>query len=229
MKLNIEIIADSDQPADMAALAALIASLGGRAAAVMPEYPNVPTTSTTTSGAASEPDDSAEMVDVGAPDLDSAGFPWDERIHAASKATNADGTWRKRRNLDDATYDAVMAELRAAHGATVRANPTQPSSPDTPPPPPTEPAVTAPAAVAAEPVSDPVPPPPASGPDLSTFANFVRAVNEKTHMADGTPVAPDAKTYAKLNELCASTFGVPAFKDMMDRPQDWAMFYDMVG
>src|SRR5690606_22762037 len=34
-------------------------------------------------------------ADAGAPDFDSAGMPWDERIHASSRATVADGTWRK--------------------------------------------------------------------------------------------------------------------------------------
>lgn len=52
------------------------------------------------------------------PDRDASGLPWDERIHAASKALNSDGTWRKRRGVDDATVDAVEAELR---GATVEA------------------------------------------------------------------------------------------------------------
>lgn len=49
----------------------------------------------------------------GAPDRDAAGLPWDERIHASSKATVADGTWRKKRGVDDATVAAVEAELRS--------------------------------------------------------------------------------------------------------------------
>lgn len=35
------------------------------------------------------------------PTTDSTGTPWDERIHSASKALNADGTWRLRRKLKD--------------------------------------------------------------------------------------------------------------------------------
>lgn len=34
---------------------------------------------------------------------DSTGTPWDERIHSASKALNADGTWRLRRKPTDKT------------------------------------------------------------------------------------------------------------------------------
>lgn len=35
------------------------------------------------------------------PTTDSTGTPWDERIHSASKALNADGTWRLRRKPKD--------------------------------------------------------------------------------------------------------------------------------
>jgi len=43
---------------------------------------------------------------------DSAGLPWDDRVHSSSKALNADGTWRKRRGVTDETVAAVEAELR---------------------------------------------------------------------------------------------------------------------
>ena len=45
-------------------------------------------------------------------DVDSAGLPWDARIHAATKAKVADGTWRKRRGLADAIDASVTAELK---------------------------------------------------------------------------------------------------------------------
>jgi len=44
--------------------------------------------------------------------VDTAGTPWDERIHASTKTTNKDGTWTRRRNTPDEVFDAVMAELR---------------------------------------------------------------------------------------------------------------------
>lgn len=51
--------------------------------------------------------------------VDSTGTPWDERIHATSKALNADGTWRLRRKPKDmdeaewaATVQRVQDELR---------------------------------------------------------------------------------------------------------------------
>lgn len=52
---------------------------------------------------------------------DVAGIPWDERIHASTKTTNKDGTWTRRRNTPDATFDAVMAELKARNTAMTMA------------------------------------------------------------------------------------------------------------
>ena len=39
------------------------------------------------------------------------GIPWDERIHASTMTKNADGSWKKRRGVDEATVNAVVAEL----------------------------------------------------------------------------------------------------------------------
>lgn len=44
-------------------------------------------------------------------DVDSAGRPWDERIHSATKAVNADGTWRNRRGVDKELLKKVEAEF----------------------------------------------------------------------------------------------------------------------
>jgi hypothetical protein len=58
-------------------------------------------------------DDDAGPVNTAAPAFDSAGIPWDERIHSGTKGTNADGTWKRRRNTPDAKFNAVMEELKA--------------------------------------------------------------------------------------------------------------------
>ena len=47
---------------------------------------------------------------LGATDKD--GYTWDARIHSSSKAINADGTWRLRKNLDVVTLHTVRAELK---------------------------------------------------------------------------------------------------------------------
>lgn len=49
--------------------------------------------------------------------LDSNGLPWDERIHSGTKGKNKDGSWKKRKNVDDATVNRISAELRAAVSA----------------------------------------------------------------------------------------------------------------
>lgn len=94
--------------------------------------------------------------------VDSEGIPWDARIHSETRKTNADGTWRYRRNLDAAVKQAVYAELKAAAGqqvsppaAPVGATGTSHIPMVAPPPP----AAVAPPPPAAEVVA---PPPPAS-------------------------------------------------------------------
>lgn len=57
-------------------------------------------------------------------ELDSAGMPWDGRIHSDTKSKIGDGTWRTRRGADPAVVAAVTAELKAAMGA-----PAAPSAP----------------------------------------------------------------------------------------------------
>lgn len=83
------------------------------------------------------------------PSVDAAGLPWDARIHSESKATVADGTWRKRRGVDPELVKQVEAELRGEPAATEPSAST-PTVADTPVPP--APAV--------------VPPPPAPIPEV---------------------------------------------------------------
>lgn len=50
------------------------------------------------------------------PTTDSTGTPWDERIHSASKALNADGTWRLRRKLKDMAEAEWAAFVESVKG-----------------------------------------------------------------------------------------------------------------
>lgn len=77
---------------------------------VIPETPvPAPVTVTVTNDT-----DDTETVNDAPPATDKNGLPWDERIHAGTKALNGDGTWKKRRGVDDATVAAVTAELTGA-------------------------------------------------------------------------------------------------------------------
>ncbi len=44
--------------------------------------------------------------------LDSAGYPWDARIHASTKTTTADGKWKYKRGVDATIKAAIEAELK---------------------------------------------------------------------------------------------------------------------
>ena len=76
-------------------------------------------------------DDDSGPANASAPDLDKAGIPWDERIHAKTKAVNSDGTWKKRRNRDEASVPGIEAELRAKIAAMPAPQPSVPAMPGT--------------------------------------------------------------------------------------------------
>lgn len=84
--------------------------------------------------------DPSEPTIVNGVEVDSAGLPWDRRIHSSAKSKIKDGTWKKLRGVDDELVAQVEAELRQSM------NPVAP----TPPAP----------EVAAAPVDDPLPCPP---------------------------------------------------------------------
>jgi hypothetical protein len=47
-------------------------------------------------------------------DLDGRGFPHNEKIHSSNPTKNKDGTWKKRKGVDQATTDAVESEMRTS-------------------------------------------------------------------------------------------------------------------
>ena len=108
-------------------------------------------------------------------ELDKNGLPWDERIHSGSRKKNADGSWSKRKNVDDATRSKVEAELRAtmAGGTPAAAEPT---------PPPVAPAapVAPPAAPTLAPPGNLPPIPGAAQPDPA-YSSFVQFIAQNTH------------------------------------------------
>lgn len=79
------------------------------------------------------PPPAAEVVTPTGVELDSAGLPWDVRIHGKKKAkTKKEGTWKLTRGVDKALVDKVEAELKAAMavpaGSTVENSNTGPSA-----------------------------------------------------------------------------------------------------
>lgn len=81
--------------------------------------------------------------------IDAQGIPWDQRIHASSKAKTADGNWRVKRNVAPELVAQITAELKGAMGLPAPAPapvalvvvPPAPPAPVAPPPPPAAPAI----------------------------------------------------------------------------------------
>lgn len=113
---------------------------------------------------------------------DTAGLPWDERIHSATQGVNKDGTWRYRRGIEDDKIKAVEKELRGVATPTLQATPpTIPAAIHTPTPPtPIQPVVV-------PVVAPPMPPPMQAVPSAHTFDTFrktlvptlAKLINEK--------------------------------------------------
>lgn len=53
-----------------------------------------------------------EAVEAPLGNVDSTGLPWDARIHLSSRKQNKDGSWARKRGLDEAFEAQVIAELR---------------------------------------------------------------------------------------------------------------------
>ena len=69
--------------------------------------------------------------------VDVSGAVWNEELHAATKAKNADGTWRARRNVKaTAPLASPVATESPAVVATIAAEPVAPPPPPAAPPPP---------------------------------------------------------------------------------------------
>ena len=167
-----------------------------------------------------------EDDDQGAPaadatGVDADGLPWDERIHAPSKVQNKDGTWRKKKKLEDAFVAGVEAELRSVQRVPVA----MPAAP-TPPPMPQvdqQPAPAAPGApampAAPTPPPETAPAPAAEGIDFHTFMQQLSAQMQKRDET-GQPVI-NADYLAQATAEISGAWSVPlnAITDISNNPQ----------
>lgn len=229
-----------------AVIAAVLAALPGGATIVTsePELPLTPAPAAQTAVTATEPvtfteptanglapvdaDDNAP-ADPGAPLVDSAGVPWDARIHASSKGTVADGTWRMKRNVDKAVVDAIMPELLGQQpaAAVVPPMPVMPVEPM--PMPVAEPAV--PPMPVAEPQPEPVAAPVTGGP--ITIPEFMQKLsvqmtgpdapitNEYLAEAVGKFNAAYGTTFVTVNDFFTAPDKLPALVQMITLDGKW--------
>jgi hypothetical protein len=145
----------------------------------LPDVPQLPLTGTPIPTAPVAPPAPAGTLVSPPPSHDSAGIPWDGRIHSTPGKLTATGTWRARRGVDAAIVTAVTAELHA-QGKTVAPTPVAPPAavPVAPVAPPADwgvpvlpsvPPVPVMDTAAAAPVAPPaaiVPPPPTTVPQV---------------------------------------------------------------
>ena len=179
------------------------------ASTVAPPVPVPTAPTTTTHGLAS----SGAPVAPGGVETDKQGLPWDSRIHAESKAKIADGTWRKKRNVDPGLVAQVEGELRQVMGA-----PAAPLVVSTAPIAPTPPLATAAPVTANLPtasVSPAVaPPPPAPAPVAALGderAQFVALIGRASAALQGGKITQD-----EINQCCQIA-GVPALPLLANR------------
>ena len=152
------------QPAPNPALQGVLDELNAKPAAAQvfaagaPAIPSAPAASDTESD---ENESSANTSDVSGV-LDSAGRPWDARIHSGGKSLIADGTWRIKKGTDPKLIEQVRAEHAAKTAPAIPAAPSTapvdpaPVAPTAPSVPAAEPAPAAPTVPAAAPAEDAV-------------------------------------------------------------------------
>ena len=168
-------------------------------------------------------------------EVDSAGMPWDYRIHASSRAKVADGTLRQRRNLDPNVLAQVQAEMLQVMGLPIptagsgsqqeeqpSADPIAEATPEQafidavipPPPPPIAPSAVVPAAPVAI-----APPPPSTPAGVATTASlssqpvtFPQLVTRITKM-----LAAKELTQGDIAGACQS-LGIPHMPALASRP-----------
>ncbi len=103
---------EATQVAECAARDEYLNGIMDRSEALLAELPPTPATiGEWVGGQVPDPAKSIELP-IDRATLDKNGLPWDERIHSSSRAINADGTWRYRKNVPDETKQSVEAELR---------------------------------------------------------------------------------------------------------------------
>lgn len=147
--------------------------------APMPVAPSAAVSSAATSAP-------AIATNLTAPTVDKTGRAWNAAVDSSSKAINADGTWRRKKGLSDADYEALLVQLRVA--PVVPAVPMQTSIPMPPQ------AVAVPSPPVALP---PPPPPPPASADNPTPVSFPQLMAWA-----GPHIAAKRLSSDQLNEAC---------------------------
>ena len=208
-----------------AVIAAVLAALPGGATVLAnePELPLMPVAgdTITVAGVQGEylvTDADNAPADPGAPLVDSAGVSWDERIHASSKATVTDGTWRMKRGVDKAVVDAIMPELLGQQPVAITPPmPVMPVMPTEPMPMPVaEPVVAAPVTAGAITIPEFMQhlSVQMTGPDAKITNEYLAEAVGKFNAAYGT-------TFITVNDFFTAPDKLPALVQMITLDGRW--------
>lgn len=143
---------------------------------------------------------------------DSAGLPWDERIHAATRTTKADGTWKRKKGVSAEAAAPIEAELR---GNVPTAAPTPPAMPI--------PLPSAPQPLPTAPVSAPSMPPIGMPPMPANTApqpaqDSGETLNFGQFMAKLTGIMGSGQADVAFLQSVASSLGLAAITDLASKP-----------
>ena len=95
----------------------IAAALMAAATSVKESADNVPPTlDTDVDGVINGTTGTETTLNTNPPAVDSAGLPWDDRIHSGSKSIKKDGTWTYKKGSTPPVIAAVEAELKARVG-----------------------------------------------------------------------------------------------------------------
>jgi hypothetical protein len=179
------------------------------ATSTIPQPPSAPSPSAAPTAPVAAAPAAPAAPSTPAPAVDSAGLPWDARIHSRTKTTTQDGRWRQKRDTPPALVAQVEAELKQlmaipsgggapAPAAMVAALAAQPVL--VPQPPAAAPAAAIPAPPAAAPATAPTP----------TAAEFMQWV---------TPfMTTGVVTQAQLIEACKAEGLMAGLPSLIQRP-----------
>lgn len=149
-------------------------------------------------------------------ELDSAGLPWDHRIHASTKTKIGNGTWKLKPRTEPALIEQVRAEYKQA--AAIPSNMTPPPLPQAAA---VEPAPSQPAPL---PASAPVVAPPAASAEKPTNPGLLFAATMKLY----AEVEKAGKLQPGAGDVWAKAAGLPSLASLIARPDLCGAFYDQL-
>lgn len=149
----------------------------------------------------SQTDLPTQPINTSGVEVDKSNCPHDSRIHSTPAKINADGLWRKRKNVDSTTFETISNQLRgimsvspAQHHAPIAPPPAPPIAPPpmiAPPAPPAPPIAPPPSL---HPLAAPMPPAP---PQTNAFVQMMGELSPMLETSGGKLRLADLEFFAR--------------------------------